>query len=831
VEVVSKDLEMLMYQHLDNGNEDEAINTAIRIPTSWRSFEKLATTRKLSERSIAKIIQKLMAHPNKDNLKSFIFEISHNLPETLSSKSLNNIAYFGKDSDYVFNNIQKHPNWSFTEPFQSLNLAREFWRHNYELSQNPSALATLKSMATNKSESLKDPKGKEGSSNEFVSMIPALKGYAKALQAELNNDNNIPKTENMGQNYINLFKPLTGASAKMVREAILNDRDGLKKFVLPIYAVSSWISDLDEAKRIASDKGTGIIISKFIPISSIVYSTDHKVVHGAPHENLDTEMIVLNPEGKISFNANDVSLESEDGKFDDHDNDDVIKSEYEELRKNRRAMAGVLAAASMLGLPSYTTQHEDFSRTPMSHHEQNVIKPAPGLNIIKQLESSGGKDISHDVVQTGLNAGTSAAGNYGLMPLTIIETVSKNPHLRTKYPDIANSDYKMNQDYIKDFISKNPDAENEIANSHWRRLGHKFDNDENKMAHAWFNGITNTLRSDPEDVKNHFYVKRYNKFKKLFDLENKPLREIAHFRKSENDKGIEGFSSIFSEDANIGKMINSFIEKGLTHDLSNIGHFTHTSIIAGNDPKNSWLIKGEPTNAPAVKSAKNGLQSSKEVAFYNIATKVFNFDQKFFPRAILGEISLHKKRWPAAAIHMLDNSFIPAVELHKKDKQQMAHVLSPLLKSGDIHKLGVMYYILGEADAHGQNMLTDGKELKMIDHGTSFSDETFEPSQDNHIFIPYFFRVGKIKDRMSNEDKYSHMPLISDINVRSDLKHWLLSIDGQAIRSELEKIGIDAEPSVSRLNKVKELISASDRPDEVINRLWTIGIGENNDIN
>lgn len=829
MEIVSAELEKLMHQHLDQGNEQEAIEVADQLKPSWKGFEKLANTRKLSEAGIVSIMNKLLSRP--DQLKSFIFEISHNLPQGMSPASLNNLAYLSKDSDYVLNNVTSHPNWLVTEPFLTLQSAREFWREMYEKSQDPSAIALLKSMATGKSETLKSPKGEDGSSDKMVSFIPSIKGYAKALHAEILKDPSIHKIENGAEVYIPLFKPMFGASAKMIKDAVLSDREGLNKIVMPIFEVSSWFYDFDKAKEIASEEPTSVILSKLFSLDCVLFSTDHRVVHGANHENLDKEMVILIPEGKIELNANDISVRSEDGQFNPHGADDVLKSE--DLQKNVKKFAGALAAASIMGLPSYTTQHSEIANRPVqsvqSPQKEDKIEPHPQLNIIKQIETSGGLNLEHKTMESGMHAGHSAIGNYGLMPIVAIETVRKNPHLRNKYPDIANADYKQNHEYVRDFILKNPNAENEIANAHWRRLGHRFDNDESKMAHAWFNGITGTLRSSPEDIENHFYVKRYHKYKNLLGLEDErqPAQERTE-KAEEKLKGITSFSSLYPEDSNVGKMVNSMINQGYVHDLSNAGHFTHSSIVAGNDPSNMWLVKVEPTNSPAVASAKGGLQSVKEAAFYDLATTSFDIDGKFFPRAILGEVDKNGQKIPAVAVHMLDNSYIPAAEFYKKNKHALLSILFPLIKNGQMHKIGAMYFILGEADAHGQNVLTDGQDIKLIDHGTSFADERFDPAKDDNIFIPYFFRAGRIQEHQSAEDKYSNMPLIQDARIRQDLKHWILNLDPSDIIARLQKYGINENPVIERLHLLKDLVIKSERPDDVINKLWTLGVQDEN---
>lgn len=49
------------------------------------------------------------------------------------------------------------------------------------------------------------------------------------------------------------------------------------------------------------------------------------------------------------------------------------------------------------------------------------------LHYISQLESSGGKNVNHPVVETGPQAGEQAVGSYGMMPNTKQEFMNRYP--------------------------------------------------------------------------------------------------------------------------------------------------------------------------------------------------------------------------------------------------------------------------------------------------------------------------------------------------------------------------------------------------------------------
>jgi len=68
------------------------------------------------------------------------------------------------------------------------------------------------------------------------------------------------------------------------------------------------------------------------------------------------------------------------------------------------------------------------------------------LEAIKSVESSGGKNIDHPVIDTGVNAGSRAVGQYALTPNTIREMLNR-------YPDLPYQDLKEKE---------NPDIEKAV---------------------------------------------------------------------------------------------------------------------------------------------------------------------------------------------------------------------------------------------------------------------------------------------------------------------------------------------------------------------------------
>lgn len=132
------------------------------------------------------------------------------------------------------------------------------------------------------------------------------------------------------------------------------------------------------------------------------------------------------------------------------------------------------------------------------------------LKIIGQIESSGGKNFRHKEIDSGMHKGHSAAGTYGLMPNTIREIVN-----RSKDENLNNLLQKDPQS-LKQSVESNPELEQKLARILADHVLNKQMGDEEKAAYSWFMGHNKSPeRIEKENYKDHFYVDRYNKLKKL----------------------------------------------------------------------------------------------------------------------------------------------------------------------------------------------------------------------------------------------------------------------------------------------------------------------------
>lgn len=869
-----REREQNVFDAIGRGDWNAAIEHGTHIPPSHDIWQRMPSAAPMPDEAAQKVLQ-ILTHPyghHKNSLSSFLFEYANNLPEHASTGWLNDLARIaakenGTDN-YVSNAILSHPNWKADEEHQSLGKAAQFW-HSYETKVSPEHFATIKSMFTGKPEQIKDHRGNIGSSDQHVHVLPDLKNHSKKVQEAILKDEFIPKRSFNGKPHIKLYRGLNGHYGKLVRDAAnyhpAHQEIERKKFALPTAHLSSWTVDPAMASSFAWNRGhikdqpnnQGVVLSKWISVDSVLHSGFHDSILGQVHAHpQESEIVVGHPDGKIKISTSDMRFQPytdssllTDPNYGTTVKPAIKKSEsfeiYEELAKApKHRIASAMTALAMVGAPqmadvdpstvNHTNQPEiqkEHDRSIASIQKPEKIETHPGLNPIRMIESSGGLNTNHPMVQEGPNAGTTAYGQYGLMPMQIVDTANHDRHISGKYPQLLHMDYKKDQNKIFQILKANPDLEKQIANSHWKRLNDRFSGDENRMAYAWLNGITGAVHASEDEVNNHPYVQKYNKFKKMLKLERIP----ASVNKSETGgdfHGIEKFTPLTDEpqDNRSIKLINDSIKSGNLHNISNVGHFTHDSFIAGFDRNNSWLIKVEPTAKPAIKSARFGLQAVKETAFYYAAKDIFDMGN-YTPKAILGEVTRNGEYHPAAAIKMYPGVYVAAAHMEKQKPASMKGILDKYRRNGMLHKMGAMLYILGDADAHGNNVLTNGDHIKLIDHGTSFADASFDPSTDKKIYIPFILRGGFIKEHMSKEEKMRLMPVISDPHVKNEVKHWLMNLDAHELLGILERFHIDPKPTLSRLKLLQKLSANTDNPDEIINQLWVVGFhsGEKNE--
>lgn len=134
------------------------------------------------------------------------------------------------------------------------------------------------------------------------------------------------------------------------------------------------------------------------------------------------------------------------------------------------------------------------------------------LKNISKVESSGGKDFSHDEMKQGIHAGHRAIGRYGLMPNTVGEVLNRMRINGTLTPELQ-SLREADPSSLKEILETNPQLEDQIAEELADRVLER-QQDENMAAYSWNQGHNLTPDRIAEmPYQDSDYVRKYNAYK------------------------------------------------------------------------------------------------------------------------------------------------------------------------------------------------------------------------------------------------------------------------------------------------------------------------------
>lgn len=224
-----------------------------------------------------------------------------------------------------------------------------------------------------------------------------------------------------------------------------------------------------------------------------------------------------------------------------------------------------------------------------------------------------------------------------------------------------------------------------------------------------------------------------------------------------------------------------------------------------------------PRVSPAAGVAQESAsQSKRECAFWKIADEIGIGN--FYPRADLLIINGSE----VAAMRLLPFDFKTLDKILKTDPNRAVQVLEPYRRSGVLHKWAVLDFIAGNPDRHaGNGMCNPGGQVALIDHGSAFAGDAFDPAHDSNSFIPFYLRAnvrGRNFNAMTFGDKLRFMPTVND-ETNKGLLTWLNGIDVNKIKQILDEFQIDAQPVLDRLDKIKAASQAAS-VDIATNQIW-----------
>lgn len=125
------------------------------------------------------------------------------------------------------------------------------------------------------------------------------------------------------------------------------------------------------------------------------------------------------------------------------------------------------------------------------------------LDAISQIESSGGKNLRHPTMDSGLHQGQHALGQYGLMPNTVKDTAKR---MGAASPILPDTDIEQ---------AMNPQVERQIASELAKRVLTKYPN-EDMAAYSWNQGTSLSPKEiEARDYENSPYVQKFKKIRNM----------------------------------------------------------------------------------------------------------------------------------------------------------------------------------------------------------------------------------------------------------------------------------------------------------------------------
>jgi GNAT superfamily N-acetyltransferase len=175
---------------------------------------------------------------------------------------------------------------------------------------------------------------------------------------------------------------------------------------------------------------------------------------------------------------------------------------------NKLLAALGLAATTALPMaqmaPQTITPKQAYSQYPSSKKDID-------LRSIAQVESRGGKDTKHKTITSGMNAGSSAYGKFGLTHNTIKDVIKNSPTLHA-HKNVL----QMSPPQVNEYMSKHPSLEDKIASTHYDDLNRTFNGNLDHIAFAWLSGkqgAINAIKSG-KSIDRHWHVSKINNAKR-----------------------------------------------------------------------------------------------------------------------------------------------------------------------------------------------------------------------------------------------------------------------------------------------------------------------------
>lgn len=259
------------------------------------------------------------------------------------------------------------------------------------------------------------------------------------------------------------------------------------------------------------------------------------------------------------------------------------------------------------------------------------------------------------------------------------------------------------------------------------------------------------------------------------------------------------------------------------------GKHSSGALIVRDLDGNSLLLKpGSGNLSPAAGiRQENATQSRREGAFYAVAD-LLGLAQ-YLPKTELVSVGTTEY----AVMDLLPVQYQNLFKQVKVDPGLARRVFEPYRIDGTLARWSALDWICSNVDRHGQNLMFapnehGGYDVKLIDHGSTFAGDQFNPGNDPdgkggyNSFVPYYLRYGAPKGKFHQLDthaKLRYMAQTPDDELPA-FQQWLASIDQHQLADLLHSFGISHEAVRDRLEILK---AAAAYGFEAVNRLWIIG--------
>lgn len=306
----------------------------------------------------------------------------------------------------------------------------------------------------------------------------------------------------------------------------------------------------------------------------------------------------------------------------------------------------------------------------------------------------------------------------------------------------------------------------------------------------------------------------------------KSIADLQEIKKNQADDTIKVVKQVFPSDMRVAQALQRGVDSLEVHTPELEGkHVGGIRTVKDPETQEVFLLKPGSGGASPARGVKEQIASpsEREVAFYEVA-KALGMGERMVETYLMNIDGKY-----VAAMRMLPHNWTNLEKLKFQNRSLPASVLEKYRVTGELHTWGILDYILGNPDRHGQNLmvgpLDDNYPVVLIDHGSALAGPGFSPGDDEDSFIPYYFRAWNqkaFKNSLTPDKKIGLMPKTSDAG-RTHIEEFIRKLNPAAIEGVLSRFGVDPTAIMSRVEKVKHLLSNGLALDEGVNKLWILG--------